>query len=70
MSYHYVDPDDDRDDQPGQHCDCPTGRHAPECLRWTPPLAGPGSSEGHRAAALAHIRAVLADAHRRHQETL
>ncbi|MFL5913915.1 MAG: hypothetical protein ACJ768_25545 [Gaiellaceae bacterium] len=43
-------------------------QHAPECLRWSPPLVGHGSRAEHRAAAMAHIRAVIADARRRHQE--
>jgi hypothetical protein len=33
-----------------------------------PPPAGPGSTPAHREAAMRHIRAVLADIRRRHQE--
>jgi hypothetical protein len=56
-------------------CDCRPGaelyygwQHAPDCGRWEPPRRGPGSTDEARAAAMAHIRAVLADTKRRHQE--
>jgi hypothetical protein len=64
-----------REAQPDDFCECRPGvemrqrwQHAAECLRWSPPLAGPGSSDEHRAQALAHIRAQLAESKRRHQE--
>ena len=43
-------------------------RHDEDCPRYRPPRRGPGSTQAHRAAVLAQIRATLADTRRRHQE--
>jgi hypothetical protein len=64
-----------REAQPDDFCECRPGvelrngwQHDPTCLRWTPPLTGPGSTDAHRAKVLAYCRTVIADARQRHQE--
>jgi hypothetical protein len=42
-------------------------QHAADCLHWSPRLRGPGSTTGAREAAMAQIRATLAETRRRHQ---
>jgi hypothetical protein len=68
----YEPADDDGEDpierevQPDDFCECRPGvemrhgwQHARTCLRWSPPLRGPGSTPEGRAAALADIRQQL-----------
>lgn len=78
MTSYYVDPDyepaEHEDEpytpaQPSDFCECRPGvptrhgwQHAPECLRWMPPLTGSGSTDDHRAKAMAHIKAQIAAA--------
>lgn len=56
------------------YCECVGSRvrehwqHAPDCPRWAPPARGPGSTPAARVAALAAIRAQIAEARRRRQE--
>jgi hypothetical protein len=61
--------------QPDHFCECRPGQqlqhrwqHAPECLRWAPPMRGSGSTPQHRAAVMANVRAQIAEAKRRHQD--
>lgn len=57
------------------YCDCVGTlithgwQHARDCLHWSPPRRGPGSTTQARQAAMAEIRAAIAQARARHQET-
>jgi hypothetical protein len=57
------------------YCDCVgtlirrRWQHATDCPHWAPPPRGPGSTTAARQAAMAEIRAAIAAARARHQET-